>query len=120
MPEEKYGIENIKKLIDIAIESGNVAGHWASPGGKGPAELLRLTDEVMALPTVDFKLIDDEVKDFSETEVLQLRDHVAQKLDIPQDKTEAIVEKALSMGIKLAGLVKDGFDLAKLVEASKA
>ncbi|MCK5609729.1 hypothetical protein KAR91_48090 [Candidatus Pacearchaeota archaeon] len=116
---EKYGIENLKKLLNVGLESGNVAGHWASPGGKGPLELLRLTDEVMVLPSVEYRQLDDELKDLSVAEMAELQAHVAQKFDIPQDNVEGLVEHGLAMGWKVASLIQDGLKMAKLVEIAK-
>ena len=118
MPE-KYGTENLKKVLDVGLEGGNVAGHWSQPGSKGAMELLRLTDEVMLLPSVNFSLLEQEIKDLSETELMELHAHAAKKFDIPQDKVEAIVEKGLAMGLKVVGLVRDGFEMADLVSAAK-
>lgn len=117
---EKHGIDNMKKVLDLGLEAGNVAGHWASPGGQGAMELLRLTDEAMALSTVDWKLLDDEFKDISDAELAELNAHAATKLDIPQDGIEGIVEKAWSIGIHQGQVVKECFDMAGMIKALKS
>jgi hypothetical protein len=113
---EKFGIENIKKLLDVGLEIGNVAGMWKETGSGGYVHLIKLADEVMALPSVDWKLLDDEFKDLSEEEMKALYSYAEAKFDIPQDLIEVIVEKALFMSIKVLDLVKDGFELAKIIK----
>ncbi len=117
---EKFGIENLLKLEDLGLEIGNVAGHWASKEGKGAMELFRLTDEIMALPSVDLKLLDDEFKDISNSELLQMQQRAEAKFDIPQDKLEFVVKRSIAMGWKVAGLIKDGFEIASMVKALNA
>jgi hypothetical protein len=78
-----------------------------------------LTDEVMMLPSVEWSKLDDEIKDLSIEEMAALQEKAKAKFDIPQDKTEAIVEKAICMGWKAGSLVKDGFELADLIKAAK-
>lgn len=119
MTEEKFGIENVKKLFDLGLEGINVAGHWSSEEGKGAAELFRLTDEVMVIPSVDWKMVDDEFKDISEAEMLVFKKQANDKVDIPQDKIEFIVKKCIFMGWKTASLVKDCFDLADMIKEAK-
>lgn len=114
---EKYGVENLKKCLDVALEGGNVLGAMKAPGNAGAAEFLRLTDEIMALPSVEYKQLDDELKDLSAEEVASLHAHIAQKLDIPQDKVEAVAEQALLLALKIATLSQDA---AKLVDLAKA
>lgn len=119
-PVEKFGIANLILILDLGVEFGNVAGYWKSKDGKGPAELFRLTDEVIALGKLEWNKITKEIKDLSGAELEMINAHIAKKLEIPQKGIEGVVEESFSIGIKLCGVVRDSFELARLISQLKA
>lgn len=112
MPE-LVGVENIKKLVMLGVEMGNVADKIVQGGGVSRwGALMDLADEAMALTSVDFSKVDDEYKDLSDAEREQILAEVKVKFDIADDKIEGVVEGALGIALKLEGLVKESIALA--------
>src|SRR5690606_41545942 len=98
MSEQKFGIENLKPLVSLGIELGNVADKMGrSKGAARFGHLLMLTDEAMALGSVDFSKVKAEIKDLDESEKQQLKDHLKAKFDIVDDKLEVAIESGIDI-----------------------
>lgn len=113
------GIANIKPIIALSIEMGNVIDKVIkadTAAGKLQA-VLAITDEVMALPSVNFAEVIGEVKDLDEAEKAELLAFFKEKFDIADDKIEAVIESGLALLVKASGLVQEAIDLAKSVKA---
>ncbi len=120
---EAFGVENIKKVLAAVLEGGNVAGKIvAAKGSKwlAMANLMDLVDEVMALTTVKWDLLDDEYKDMSASEKEDVMTFIKEKFDIPQNKVEAAIERSLSIAMKLEGIIKETIALVKDLQAAEA
>lgn len=111
---EKVGIKNLKPVVALAIEMGNVADVMGRT--KGVARFMALTalmDEAMAINGVDFKAVKAEIKDLDSAEKDELNAFIAAKFDIASDKLEGIIEEAVDLaadiydvGAKAIALVK--------------
>lgn len=111
---EKYGIENLKKCIALGVEGGNVLDKVLHGSGIGKwGALMDLLDEVVAMGSVDWSLLDDEWKDLSNAERDELKTFVAGKYDVVDNKAEAVVEKAFSLVLKLDALARDAVELVE-------
>ena len=95
---QKYGIENLKPIVALTLEAANVTVKCVAE--KSAMPLIGLTDEVFALGSIDFKLIDDEFQDLDANEREELFIFVEQKFDIPQDNIELFIEKGLRIAAK--------------------
>ena len=117
---EKFGIENVKKIIAIPVEMGNIGD--AIGRTKGADKWLKLTglfDELMALTSVDFKNLGNEFKDMDAVEMAELKKFMADKLDLGDDNVEKVVEKSIEILHLLGDGVLKCFDLVKLIKAMK-
>ncbi len=115
---EKFGISNLKIVVAVGIEMGNVADVMGRT--KGAARyfaLMSLTDELFALQGCDFSLLDDEIKDLSEVEGTELNSFIAAKFDIASDRLESVIERALTIVKKQADVIIESIDLAKYIKA---
>jgi hypothetical protein len=112
---EKMGVQDLKAALLFACELGNVIDKMSSDGqpmfGK-IGHLMMLTDEVMALPSVKFGEIGQQVADLDDAEKLELHEAIKAKFDIVDDKLEAVVEGGIGILIKLGALVSEGKALA--------
>lgn len=115
---EKFGIENLEKLVLLGGEVGRVSSvikaEWQ--GGAKAGSLLRLielTDELAALAGVKYDLLDDEWKDLSAEERKALADAFAAKFDVADDKAEALVEKTFRLTLSLVSGVQELVVLGK-------
>lgn len=113
------GIENLKKVLALVLEAGNVSGKIAHGSGSAwsrMAHLMDLVDELMALPSVEWKKLDDEWKDLSSAEREELKKFVESKFDIPHEKAEVVVEKSMAYALELMVMI-DG--IVKMVEEAR-
>lgn len=115
---EKFGIENMKKLLALVIEIGNVIDKMVgTPGLAKLGHLMMLMDEAMALATVDWKLLDDEYKDFSAVEKEEINAFLEAKFDISNDKIEEVVERSWRLFMRTESIIHDVLGLVKFVKA---
>ncbi len=115
MADEKYGVEEITKLVDAVVEGGNVFEKLKSQKtwiGKAMS-LLPMIDELSALISLKFEEIPLELKDLSEEERSQLLAHVKEKYDVEDDKSEAMVEEGLTLINNLATFVFEAIGYAQ-------
>lgn len=113
---DQKGIDNVKKLALTLVEVVNVGVNWADKGASGYAELLRLSDEVMQLPGLEYGKLDDEFKDMSADEILELQNAMVAKLDLPDAKALPVASKSLAVAARAGMLAKE---IANLVEEAK-
>lgn len=119
MEPSKFGVENLKKVVALGIEIGNVADKFGKAEGTANkiSTLMALTDEVLAIPGVDFNKVKDEVGDLDDAEKAELLQFVKDKFDISNDKLEASIEGGLGIALKLEALVKEGIALVNSLKA---
>lgn len=110
----KIGITNLKPIIALGIEMGNVADKIGR--AKGAARYLHLADlfdELTGLGKVDFKLLDDEIKDLDASEREELHNFLKVKFDIVDDKLEMAIEEGLKIVEEAYGLVDRSINLVR-------
>lgn len=112
--QEKVGIENLKPIVALGIELGNVADKIGR--GKGAARylpLMDLFDELMALNGVSFAAVKAEIKDLDAGEREELHSFLKVKFDIVDDKLELAIEEGLKIVEEAYGLVVRSINLVK-------
>jgi len=115
---EKLGIKNLKPVVSLGIEFGNVADKIGrNTGATRYLHLMDLFDELTGLGSVDFKQVSAEIKDLDAEERKELHEHLKVKFDIADDKLEQGIEQALSIVERQYALVKESMDLVKSLKA---
>lgn len=115
-----YGIDNLKKVIDLGIELEKVGVHVAQNGKDWAKDMKDLFDHV---PSLFFQVqalvaggsqIPLELKDLDSSEAAELFAYVSEKLTVDGEKAQRIV----GASIKLVGdMVVDGMNLFKAIQA---
>lgn len=114
MQTEKLGISNLKPILFLAIEMGNVGDQMGrTEGAARYGKLLGLADEVMGLASVDFSKVKAEFKDLDEAEIAELKADAKVKFNIVDDKLEMAIEEGLDILERQYGIVQDSIALAK-------
>lgn len=114
MNEEKYGIENLKPLVALGIELGNVGDKVGrTKGAARYLHLMDLFDELTGLAKVDFGKAKEEIKDLDAAEREELHTFMKVKFDIVDDKLEMAIEEGLKIVEEAYGLITRSIDLAK-------
>jgi len=115
---EKVGISNLKPIVALGIELGNVADKVGrNTGATRYLSLMDLFDELTGLGSVDFKVVMAEIKDLDDVERMELHEFLKAKFDIVDDKLEMAIEDGLKIVEEAYGLVKRSMDLAKSLKA---
>lgn len=107
--EEKFGIENLKKIIALPIEIGNISGKIIENQDKSWKRFLAifdLLDEAVDLLKVDWSKIKDEYMDLSDLEKADIHDYLVNRFDIANDSVESIVENSFSILFELESIIK--------------
>jgi hypothetical protein len=94
---DKYGTDQILKVLDVIIEAGNVVpavNRTNTIIGKIGA-LLPLCDEIAAVISLKPDQLKKEWKDLTDAEKNLLMVHVKDKYDIEDDDLEAKIEEGL-------------------------
>lgn len=110
----KVGIQNLKPIVAMAIELGNVGDQIGR--AKGVARFMALTalfDEAMALGSVDFKAAQAEIKDLDAAEKAELIAFIDAKFDIVSDKLEVVIEESLEIASELYDVAAKAIALVK-------
>lgn len=113
---EAFGIENLKRVIGLPIELGNIGdaiGAENSSDWRRWFKLIDALDEVMDLMKVDWKILTDELQDISDEEHSELRLFIKEKFDIKEDKLEGIIEETFDILLGLMEVIKKSISLSK-------
>jgi len=99
-------VEQTKELLDFALTFGNALG-VALEDGFQVSDLLTLMPSFVKLPKAieGSGEIPTELKDLDDAEVAEIRDFIRQKFDIPDDKLEEVIERALALGLEIIAFV---------------
>lgn len=117
--ENQLGTENLKKVVFLALELGNVADRMGrSKGAARYGHLLMLMDEVTTLGSVDFKAVLPEFKDLDASEKATLLAEVKTKFDLENDALEVAIEEGLMILQDGASVVERAINLVKLLKKS--
>jgi len=112
------GIENLKLMISLPIELGNIADKIGKEKEwKRWLNLIDALDEVVDVLKVDWKQLQQECADLSEAEKAELYKHISEKFDIANDKLEGAIEKSILILVTIASMVKESIDLFRALKA---
>jgi len=112
------GIKNLKPVLALGIELGNVADKVGRQTGAARyLGLMDLFDELTALGSVDFKEVSKEIKDLDAQEREELHAFLKVKFDIVDDKLEMAIEDGLKIVEEAYGLIKRSQALYKSLKA---
>ncbi len=93
-------MENLKKVVGLVVEMGNVGDRVGRTKDWG--QLLSLTDEVMALPGVNWSELAVEAESVDMPAMVQF---VKDKLDLEDDELERKVELSIAAAASVASAV---------------
>lgn len=110
-----FGIDNLKMLISLPTELGNVADAISGDTGdwKKYFKLVDILDEVIDIVRVDWSVVKEEFDDLTEEEVAELKVYVQNKFDIRDDKLETIIEESLEILLSMGELINKAIKLVK-------
>lgn len=118
----QYGLENIKKAVNAAVEVVNVVSKIVHK--QGIFSVFQLSDELVALGTIDVEAFKKEVSELSAEEKAELKQTIKDKLSLVDKEVEAkiesgldLVEKGTALVEKVVGILKEA---KELVEEAKA
>jgi len=112
--DKKYGIDQLKPLLALAIEVGNVVDKMGHTSGAAKyTSLMSLADEIFALSHVDFKLAKEQIKEVDAAEKAELMEYVKNKFDIVDDKLEGVIEESIDVLIDLEAAIEKAIGLYK-------
>lgn len=119
MSDGKLGIADLKPVLGLAIELGNVIdkmGHTEGVAKYG--QLLMLVDELAGLGSVKFDQIVPEFKDLDDAEKAELMAYVKEKLSLEDKDLEGKIEGGLGLIQKTIDLVNESIAFVKDLKAS--
>jgi hypothetical protein len=109
----QFGIDNLIKVLDFAIELGNVTGKGLEDGKINLSDIpliVTLFDDFGSLSSVNWTDLPKEIKELDAEERTMIEANLIEKFDIPQDELEAKIEQAMSLAfsaVTLALQIKD-------------
>lgn len=106
MEEQKFGIENLKKLILLGCNLTKQINSSLADGWQW-TDFFSFVNEIAALPGVikSIPAIKDELSELSKEEKSEISDFIIEKFDIPNDKVEAFAEDSLIVAVGVVSLV---------------
>lgn len=113
---EPQAITELKPIVLLMGELGNVAEKLVN---KDFSSLFELTDEVIKLSAVDFKLAIAQLKDVDAVERAELKALLEEKFDLTNDGLEIIIEASLDCVEKGFSFVESLFTVAKHIKNYK-
>lgn len=105
------GNKETKELIMFGVALGNGLGKTFEDG---KFKLMELTNFIPALIKLPAGLegigsVDDELKNMTPAERLDLVNEVAEQLDLPGDRAEAMIEDGFALGMAVWGYIQKHF-----------
>lgn len=118
--ENQYGIENVKKILAILVEGGEVAENIVKLAQDKDLKwyqkitpVMKLGDEILALFTVDYKLLVPEFKDITPEEEEEIKAWARKEFDIDDDALEGKIEKGMDVILSVKDVILEVIDFAK-------
>lgn len=115
----KIGIENLKLLIGLPIELGNIAdaiGHDSKSGWKRYLKLVDVLDEVLDAVKVNYSKLESELRNLDDVEKAELQKYIAEKFSIEDKNLESVIERSLVILQNIGSLVVESIALFKTVK----
>lgn len=106
---EKQGIEQVKKVLNVLVEAGNVAEKMLNEKGGAVAKvthLMKLTDEVVGLVGLNPTQLKAELADLDPAEKAELIAHAKEKFDLENDVLEGKIEAGLDLAIEAEAFIE--------------
>lgn len=102
------GIENLKKLIKLALSLTEQISTALADGKITTMELFGFLPELAQIPGVvkSWADISAELKDLTPEERQELLEYINEEFDIPNDQLESFIENALMNAVSLISLVE--------------
>lgn len=110
---EKLGIDQIKKVLALILELGNVGDYIGKHPELGVAKFAKLTelfDELMAMGSFSVEEFKKQYADLDEAEIAELKLFMKEKFNIEDDVLEGKIEQGLD-------LFAEGFEFVQKVIA---
>ncbi len=114
----KFGIENLKKLGKVffkLVNIGDKMGHENS-WGERLGHLMGIFPSLMILSSVEWNLLDDEIKDLDDVEKVEFKEFCKVEFDIIDDKLEEFVESILDFSAYIGSVVSKTKDFISKVK----
>lgn len=100
--EEKYGIENLKKLVIwIASLADSIIDSILDDGKIKYGEIFEIAFKAISIPVKTFKSLDEELMNLSDEERIELITTFSEKFEISNEEAEVKVEQALDFLLSL-------------------
>jgi hypothetical protein len=112
--EEKFGIDNLKKLVTFPMELGNIAGSIIEDQEKGFFKWFKIAyalPEIIKLLRIDWAMIKDEYLDLSDVEREELKQLLKEKFGIKDDGLEEKIETSFNLLLDLEKIVRGSIEL---------
>lgn len=113
---EKFGIDNLKKLICFPLELGNIAGSILADdtsGWKKWLQMIYVIPDGLELLKIDWVKLKDEYNDLSDEERSEIRFMMIEKFDIPNDKVEGMIEASFAILFNIESCIREAVKLFK-------
>ena len=121
MPEEKFGIETVKRFIDYGMENADDVRKAKADGKINFKDIPLFFDNAIKLPGIIKSADDfaDELMDISEAENLELRSWFKDKYGVVEDKVDNLMRIALKTAVSITQSVFNTFELVKVIKELK-
>ena len=108
MEEQKFGIENLKKIVAFGCDLTKQINQSLEDGWQW-TDAISFVDEIATIPGVvkSIPAVKQELSELSLAEREELLNYIVEKFDIPNDKVEAFVEHAVAIAISMVALVEE-------------
>lgn len=114
-----YGIEQIKKILAILVELGNVSEQMVQAKKDGGStlviisKLVALGDELYELIGLDFTQLKLEISEIDSADMDDIRAYFIEKFDLSHDEVEGKVEAAIELLDRLGDVIIATIKFAK-------
>lgn len=111
---DKFGIDQVKVVLALIIEAGNVADQFEK--ARGMARYMTFTslfDELMAMGNFDKALFIKQIKELSDAEIVQLHGFLKAKFDIVDELLENTIEEGIAIFIDMYAIYERTTKLVK-------
>lgn len=110
-----HGVSEIQKVLDLAVELGNVIDVMANGGSI--FSFSRLIDEVSALQGMNFEEFKKQIAELDAEDRGNLEMAVKAKLELHNKSLEAKIEQGVSLVEELVGIAESGLAFVMKVKA---
>lgn len=115
MTQQKLGIDQIIKVLDLILEAGNVSEKVASATSvvSKVMALVPLSDELLRLLSLSPIVLKAQWADLDSDERKELNEYMREKLDLQDDALEAKIEAGLVLVNQAVEFIDQAINYAK-------